>query len=103
MKLRQKSDEYIKYLGIPNIIDPIKIINENIDVFGAKEVKVLKELINRNGEILTYDDLADLIWSEGQFKSYWAINKIVQRINRKIKNLEVFFEIKGVRGVGYKV
>ncbi len=103
MKLRKKSDEYIKYLGIPNIIDPVKIINENLSIFGAKEVKVLKELINKNGEVLTYDNLADLIWGEGKFKSYWAINKMVQRINKKIKKLEVYFEIKGVRGVGYKV
>lgn len=102
MKLRRISDEYIKHLGIPNIIDPVKLINENIDIFGAKEIKVLKELINKNGEVLTYDDLADLIWGEGRFKSYWAINKIIQRINKKIKKLEISFEIKGVRGVGYK-
>lgn len=102
MKLRRISDEYIKHLGIPNIIDPVKLINENIDIFGPKEIKVLKELINKKGEVLDYDDLADLIWGEGRFKSYWAINKIIQRINKKIKQLEISFEIKGVRGVGYK-
>jgi len=102
MRLRQVSDEYIKHLGIPNIIDPVMMINENIDIFGAKEIKVLKELINKNGEVLTYDDTADLIWGEGRFKSYWAINKLVQRINLKIKKLNIIFEIKGVRGVGYK-
>lgn len=103
MKLRQKSDGYIKHLGIPNIVDPIKIINENLSMFGVKETKVLKELINKKGEILTYDDLADLIWGEGRFKSYWAINKIVQRITTKIKKLNIIFEIKGVRGVGYHI
>lgn len=103
IKLRRKSDEYIKYLGIPNIIDPVKIINENLSIFGAKEVKVLKELINKNGEVLTYDNLADLIWGEGKFKSYWAINKIIQRTNTKIKSLDITFEIRGVRGVGYKI
>lgn len=101
MKLRQKSDDYIKHLGIPNLVDPIKIINENLGIFGVKETKILKELINKKGEILTYDDLADLIWGEGKFKSYWAINKLVQRINNKVKKLNVEFKIKGVRGVGY--
>lgn len=101
--LRQKSDEYIKYLGIPNIIDPVKLINQNIHTFGVKEAKILKQLIDKNGEMLTYDDLADLIWGEGKFKSYWAINKLVQRINKKIKKLNIIFEIKGVRGVGYKI
>lgn len=103
IRLREKSDQYIKYLGIPNIIDPVKTINENVDIFGAKEIKILKELINKNGEILTYDDIADLIWGDGRFKSYWAINKIIQRINKKVKKLEIAFEIKGVRGVGYKI
>ncbi len=101
--LRQKSDGYIGYLGIPNIIDPIKLINQNIHTFGTKETKILKQLIDKNGELLTYDDLADLIWGEGKFKSYWAINKLIQRINNKIKKLDIIFEIKGVRGVGYKI
>lgn len=30
MNLRVKSDEYIKYLGIPNIIDPTELIKELI-------------------------------------------------------------------------
>lgn len=100
--LRKKSDEYIKYLGIPNIIDPIKLINENISMFGAKEEKLLTNLVLKNGEVLTYDNIADLIWGEGKFKSYWAINKIVQRINKKLKDLKISYQIKGVRGIGYK-
>ncbi len=103
MKLRQKSDEYIKHLGIPNIINPVKSINENLSIFGAKEAKVLKELISKNGEILTYDDLADLIWGEGKFKSYWAINKLLQRINKKIKKLNINLQIKCIRGLGYTI
>ncbi len=103
ISLRRKSDEYIKYLGIPNIVDPIKLITKNLEVFGVKEVKILKELISKKGEILSYDDIADLVWGEGKFKSYWAINKLVQRINKKIKKLNITFEIKGVRGVGYTI
>lgn len=103
MNLRIKSDEYIKYLGIPDIIDPISEINKNISSFGAKEYKLLKCLIDKNGEILTYDDIADLIWGQGRFKSYWAINKIVQRIQKKINSLNIALKIEGIRGVGYKI
>ncbi len=100
--LRRKSDEYIKYLGIPNIVDPIKLIKGNINIFGPKESVLLNRIISNQGEIVTYDNIADLIWGEGKFKSYWAINKIVQRINKKLKDLKINYQIKGVRGIGYK-
>lgn len=103
IKYKLKSEKYIKYLDIPNIIDPTKIIDQNISIFGIKEAKLLKKLIDKNGEILTYDEIADIIWGEGKFKSYWAINKLVQRIQIKIDGLGVNFKIKGVRGVGYKI
>lgn len=102
ISLRKKSEEYIKYLGIPNVIDPIRLINESISIFGAKESKLIKALINKNGEILTYDNIADLVWGEGKFKSYWAINKLVQRIQNKINSKNINFKIIGVRGIGYK-
>ncbi len=102
ISLKKKSEEYIKYLGIPNIIDPIKVIKDNATRFGSKEYKLLMELIRKKGEVLSYDEIADLIWGEGKFKSYWAINKIIQRINKKIKNLKTNYQIKGVRGIGYK-
>jgi len=101
--LKRKSDEYIKYLGIPNIIDPLKIINQNLFIFGSKEANLINLLIKFKGELVTYDQIADCIWGEGKFKSYWAINKLVQRVNKKIKGLNIIFEIKGVRGVGYRV
>lgn len=103
VRLKQNSDEYIKHLGIPNIVDPIKEINKNMSIFGAKENKLLNELIRSNGEVLTYDFIADLIWGEGRFKSYWAINKLVQRIKKKIKKLNINLKIQGVRGIGYKI
>lgn len=100
-RLKHNSDEYIKHLGIPNVIDPIKEISKNISIFGAKENKLLNELIGSKGEILTYDFIADLIWGEGKFKSYWAINKLVQRIEKKINSLNINLKIKRIRGVGY--
>jgi hypothetical protein len=101
VSLKRKSDEYIKYMGIPNLIDPITQINKNLAIFGIKEGKLLKEMIDKRGEIVTYDDIADLIWGEGRFKSYWAINKLVQRIQKKIDSLNILLKIDGVRGIGY--
>lgn len=101
ISFRRKSEEYIKYLGIPNIIDPVKIINNYATSFGSKEYKLLMELIRKKGEVLSYDEIADLIWGEGKFKSYWAINKIAQRIQKKLDALGVNSKLKSQRGTGY--
>ena len=92
-RLREKSDDYIKFLNIPNIIDPFTEINKNISVFGVKESILLQELIDKKDEIVDYDQIADLIWGEGRFKSYWAINKLVQRIQKKIDGLNINLKI----------
>lgn len=103
LSFKRASEDYIKFLGIPNIINPINVIQDNIDLFGAKESKLLNHLINNQGQIISYDTIADLIWGEGRFKSYWAINKIVQRIKNKIKFLKVNINITGIRGIGYVI
>jgi len=102
--LRQKSENYIKFLGIPDIVDPLKIINQNYDVFGTKEGKLIDLLISNKNELVTYDQIADEIWGKGEFKSYWAINKLVQRIQIKLKRLKINNSIMlGIRGKGYKL
>lgn len=103
-KLRDSSLEYIKYLKIPNIIDPIEVINKNLIIFGIKEAKLLSLFIKNKNELLTYDQIADCIWGEGKFKSYWAINKLIQRIVKKLDRLDVEnVRILGLHGKGYKL
>lgn len=103
-ELRQNSDDYLISLGVPKVVDPISIINKSLDIFGTKEEKLLRELIKNKNELISYDQIADIIWGEGKFKSYWAINKIVQRIQKKIDKIEVErIKIVGVRGRGYKL
>ena len=65
--------------------------------------KLLTELIKRRGEIVSYDDIADLVWGQGKFKSYWAINKLVQKIQRKINGLKINLKIQGIRSRGYNI
>ena len=101
IKLRIKSDEYVKHLGIPDIADPVNIINKNIAIFGIKEEKLINLLIKNRNDLVNYDQIADCIWGEGKFKSYWAINKLTQRVQNKIKTLGINLQIIGTRGKGY--
>lgn len=103
MSLKRKSEEYIKFLGIPGLTDPVKILMGNINLFGAKEANLINLLITKTPEICSYDAIADAIWGAGEFKSYWAINKLVQRIQKKIDSLKINLKIKGVRGRGYYI
>ncbi len=103
-KLRDKSMEYIKFLGIPDITDPIESINKNISNFGIKEEKCLILFTKNKNELVSYDQIADCIWGEGKFKSYWAINKLVQRIIKKLDKLDIEnVRILGLHGKGYKL
>ena len=102
--LKRKSEKYILDLGIPNIVDSSTIIDQNVANFGVKEIKLLRRLIEKNGNIADYNEIADLIWGQGEFKSYWAINKLIQRIQKKITGMGIEnLKIQGVRGVGYKI
>ncbi len=104
INLRKESDKYIQKLGVPNLIDPILVISKNRDNFGIKEGKLLELMMKNKNELINYDQIADCIWGEGSFKSYWAISKIIQRIIIKINNLKIDgIKIIGIRGKGYKL
>lgn len=103
LHLKRKSEEYILHLGVPKVIDPLRVLESKMHVFGEKETKVVRILTNKKGEVASYDEIADAIWGEGRFKSYWAINKLVQRIQNKIISLNINLKIKGIRGRGYKI
>lgn len=50
---------------------------------------------------MSYDDLADKLWGEGEFKTYWAINKMIGRLRHKLIKIGVEAKIEPVRGQGY--
>lgn len=101
ISLKMRGEDYLLKLGVPNIINPLSVLKKNLDVFGPKEEKILSSFIKNINEVVTYDEMADIIWGESKFKSYWALNKIVQRIQKKINLLNLNIHITGVRGKGY--
>lgn len=51
---------------------------------------------------MTYDELSDEIWGEGEFKSFWALNKVVERLRHKLVAMGIEgSRLESVRGQGY--
>jgi hypothetical protein len=109
-RLRKKSDQYLEGLGIRPIRQDLEILGVKVVVKGVVingelsklEKKALHHLIEKTGELVTYDELADLVWGIGEFKTYWALNKIIERMRDKLKKMGIEpTRIESVRGQGY--
>lgn len=107
-RVRRESEAYVRSLGIETAAD-IEVVRGKILITGGavaseltkKEKVALTLLVRRRGDLVTYDELADSIWGEGEFKTYWAINKIVGRMRPKLLKLGLNTKIESVRGQGY--
>jgi hypothetical protein len=88
LKIRRESERYVRSLGIAPTAKELEVKNGKILIKGVVEAKeltkkkkeIMKQMIKRTGDIVTYDELADIIWGEGEFKTFWAINKMMQRL-----------------------
>jgi two-component system phosphate regulon response regulator PhoB len=65
----------------------------------AKDLELLKHLIRRAPDVLTRDELLNLLWGEDQNSSHRTIDNMVVRL-REILGTEQL--IRAVRGVGYQ-
>jgi len=110
LKIRRESEGYVRSLGIAPTTKELEVKNGKILINGvvvAKELtkqekEILKQMIKKTGDIVTYDELADIIWGEGEFKTFWAINKTMQRMRNRLKTLGIeSVKIEAVRGQGY--
>lgn len=62
----------------------------------------MKLLIDHKGELVEYDTLADTVWGVGEFKTFWAINKLVGRLRNKLSRMGIDEKrLVAVRGQGY--
>jgi len=87
----KKSDELYKKLGYPynspiKVIKQLKVDDKIITDFTELEKNILINFIQNQAEIITYDNLADIMWKNNEEKfSLEAITKTIQRIRSKIK------------------
>ena len=81
-KTRDESREYVKSQGLAKQQAEFEVAGSKVVVRGnvvgkeltKQEKVVLKLLVGRLGDLVTYDELADEIWGEGEFKSFWALS-----------------------------
>ncbi|MFH1244312.1 MAG: helix-turn-helix domain-containing protein [bacterium] len=108
--LREESEEYVRHLGVPNREKELEYLEGKIQVkgvstegeWGKLEKMVLVKLLERRGEIVSFDEIADLMWGAGEFKTFWAINKLMQRVKGKLTRLGCEKDVLTVkRGRGY--
>jgi DNA-binding response OmpR family regulator len=100
-RLRRQRDAYVQSLGAPVVASVESLLTQNRHIFGEKEWEIMSTLLGRPGDLVTYDEFATRIWGEGEFRSYWAINKLVQRIKVKLLRLGVSAQLLHVvRGQG---
>jgi len=90
-----RSKELYKDLGYPIesllSLDKDKILIENKRVLKgltAQESKVLELLISKRNTVILWDELGDIIWEDKANDKYslWALNKVIQRIRKKLKD-----------------
>lgn len=100
-KIISDSNNYLKKLGFP----PIKIDLKSIDkVLTTQEKKVFSELHKAHSQVVTFDNIADVLWKDlvDEKFSLETIAKVIQNIRDKIKkqgiNKEIIFT---KRGKGY--
>jgi len=108
--IRSESENYVRSLGLVLPKQVLEVKGGKIWVkgkyepkmFGKKEGVILKKLIGRRGDLVSYDELADSIWGEGEFKSFWALAKLVERLRKTLGVMGIDpARIESVRGQGY--
>jgi len=84
-KLAKISSNYYKELGFPvnNKLSEI----QSLDNLTQKEHLVLDLLIKKRNEIVSFDEMAEVLWKDDLEEKYslYAITKLVERIRSKLK------------------
>lgn len=107
--LKKKSVAYVGSLGLSPKPKEIFLRGRQIWLLGKdkpellpkQEQKLLIELLRKEGGSVSYDELADALWGEGHFHTFWAISKLVARARSKLAAMGVAGKIVSIRGVGY--
>lgn len=109
-KAKQASEVYVRSLGIVPRDKELEIIKGKVYVrgvcedkrFGKKERRIFEILLRHTGDVVSYDELADVVWGEGEFKSFWALAKLVERLRKTLSEIGLDPKrLESVRGQGY--
>jgi DNA-binding winged helix-turn-helix (wHTH) protein len=73
--------------------------------FTRQEYSILALFLKNPGKVLTRDELGDVLWGESNYEKYsdWAIDQLMSKLRKKLKEIGVDIEIATLRGRGYKI
>jgi len=77
-----------------------KSLEEN---FTRQEYTLLSSLLKAKGTLLTKEGIGEALWGDNSYEQYsdWAIDQLMSKLRKKLKNLGVSAEIVTLRGRGY--
>lgn len=75
------------------------------EYLSRQEDNVLTMLIKKKGRLCTRDDIGGALWGEDSYEKYsdWAIDQLISKLRKKLKQLGVKDGLKTIRGRGYKL
>lgn len=78
--------------------------NGKVHSLTHKEAALLKLLVDRQGAVVSRDEILNYVWSESEFPTARTIDNFVLRLRRLIEvDAENPTVIKSIRGVGYQL
>ncbi|MFC1653890.1 transcriptional regulator [Patescibacteria group bacterium] len=108
--LKKKSSEYLSNLKVVYRDRQLQV-HEDLLYFKGKSIEnalssqekaLMLKLYSRSGELVSFDEVADVLWGEGEYVSLWALNKAVQRLRKKLETVGLSENmLKTVRKRGY--
>ena len=91
--------------GFSLVGDSVYLNNVPVEkFFSRKEHRVMKLLVEHEGEVMSRNDIASALWPVDTEKEYsdWAIDQIIARVRKRLVHLHISPEIlKVIRGKGY--
>lgn len=73
--------------------------------FTRQEYVTLSMFLENAGKLRTRDDIGDVLWGKESYEKYsdWAIDQLMSKLRKKLKDLGVASKLVTVRGKGYKL
>lgn len=107
--LERQSSDFLKSLGVSPLHKKFEVKNGDITVddktlknLSHREHQLLASLVKNHGEVVSFDNLGDMIFKDEEEFSLYAINKTIQRIREKLEENGVTGSyIQARRGYGY--
>lgn len=73
--------------------------------FTGQEYNMIKFFLEDPGKLKTRDEISEILWEKESYEKYsdWAIDQVISKIRKKLKQLGTKTKLVTVRGRGYKL